>query len=427
MQNKTIHIFEYGWLKVGDTFDDGKIEFKQSHFLALCRYLTNNPKAGYFTLYLNRIRFCNYVGVIMVDDLIIEVLPKTDRHDASPKLWQRVLLDMLSISLQVQAKTTTHADIHVRQHSVLEAYLQLFLEETEILLHQGLVKKYRTNISNQNALKGKLLVHQQVTKNLVHRERFYVSHQVYDRNNVYNAILKQTLNCIGSIHASDSIDKSADKLLLDFPECEPIKASTKLFERLIYDRKTERYKTAVELAKIILLNYHPDLKGGANNILAIMFDMNVLWETYVYKMIKKASSGDDKNTPCNVLPQQQRRRFWQHPDRWTLHLKPDIVVEKTGTTYILDTKWKYQKDTSMEDVRQMYAYGNYWEAKKRYLMYPDNIEKEVKKEDGLFYDTRTKELSKDDKCGLMFVNLLNEENSLNKKIGTRILEELFKS
>lgn len=428
MRNKTIYIFEYEWLKVGDTFENGKIEFKQSHFLALSRYLTNNPKPAYFNVYFNRIKFCNYVGVIKVDDLIIEILPKTDRHEANEKQWQSVLLEMLAISLKVKAKATNYADIHIRKHSVLETYLQLFLEETEILLHQGLVKKYRINISNQNALKGKLLIHHHITKNLVHSERFYVSHQVYDQDNIYNSILEETLNCILSINASDRIDKLAGKLLLDLPEC-TFKVSAETFERLTYDRKTERYKRATDLAKIILLNYHPDLKGGHNNILAIMFDMNLLWETYIYSMMKKASLNDNIELPCNVQP-QQRRSFWQHPDKWSLNLKPDIVVEKNGATYILDTKWKYKKDTSMEDVRQMYAYGNYWNGKKRYLMYPEKLEqanKAVKKAEGKFYSNKKPFIPLDnDLCGLMFIDLLNEDKSLNKNIGTRILEELLK-
>lgn len=422
-----IQVYEYGWLEVGQEYDD--VEFENGHYLLLAQYLTLNPNCQYFTVYLNKIRFCNFVGVIKVKNLSIEILPKTDRHIVEKNHWQNVLLEMLTISLQVKAKTTTHADIHVRQHSVLETYLQLFLEETEILLHQGLVKKYRNKISNQTALKGKLLIYQQVTKNLVHAERFYVSHQVYDRDNIYNSILEETLHCISSVNASDSISKLAGKLLLSFPECRPVKVSAKLFGRINYDRKTERYKTAIELARIILLNYHADLKGGNNNILAIMFDMNLLWETFIFKMMVTASN--DPEISCDVRP-QEIEPFWQHPDKWTLHLKPDIVVRKNEVTYILDTKWKYQKDTSTEDVRQMYAYGNYWGAKKRYLMYPDYVKTEVEKKEGLFYAIKTNkhsvsELTVDDHCGLMFVDLLNPDKNLNKNIGKRILEELFKA
>jgi 5-methylcytosine-specific restriction enzyme subunit McrC len=423
--NNTIQVYEYSWLIVNEKYGPGKeIIFEEDHYKLLAKYLTNNPGCKYFTVYLNRIRLSSYVGVIKVKNLTIEILPKTDRHVVDENIWQKVLIQMLAISMQVKATTTTHADIVLRNHSVLETYLYLFLKETEVLLHHGLVKKYRTNISNQTALKGKLLIHQHVSKNLVHAEQFFVAHQVYDRDNIYNAILQEALFCISSLSVSDSITKFCNKILLDFPECKPVTISVSLFEKLTYDRKTERYRAAIELARIILLNYHPDIKGGSNNILAIMFDMNLLWESYIFRMIAKARN--EEKVKCKVLPQRSAS-FWKHPDKWTLHLIPDIVVEEDmGDTFILDTKWKYKSDTSIEDVRQMYAYGNYFGAKKRYLLYPDKVKDGVEKREGSFYDVASKKPSESERCGLVFIDLLKPDKTLNTDIGKRILEEIFK-
>lgn len=420
---RTIQVFEFGWLIVNEKYGEKRdIVFKDAHFKLLARYLTENFNCPYYTVYFDRIRFANYVGVLKVGDLTIEVLPKTDKHEASKSQWQKVLLQMLAISLDVKAKTTTHADVILRSHSVLEAYLNLFLNETERLLHEGLVKKYRTDIGNKTSLKGKLLMHQHISKNLVHAERFYVAHQVYDRDNIFNSILSEALNCIRSLGASNSISKYCSTLLLNFPECRPINISQKLFERLQYNRKTERYRKAIELARIILLNYHPDVKGGSNNILAIMFDMNFLWESYIYKMLSKASRAIDKK--CVVLD-QQRTLFWKHPDKWSLNLVPDLLIcFGDSDRFILDTKWKYKKDTSPEDIRQMYAYGNYFRASRRYLLYPDKLEVPVVKKEGSFYKISEKEVSESEKCGLIYADLLNKDNTLNMGIGLKILESI---
>jgi len=423
---KTISIFEYGWLVVGNKYGQSQIEFTDNHYKLLNRYLTQNPDCGYFSVYFNRIRFCNYVGVINIGDVTIEVLPKIDKHTSETSVWQKVLIDMLAISLQVDAQTTTFANIQLRQFSVLETYLSLFLSHTESLLHQGLVKKYRTDISNQNSLKGKLLVQKQATKNLVHAERFYVSHQVYDRNNIYNSIMYQALQCIQSLSISMSTTKWCSKLLLDFPECSPVRISHKLFQNIRFDRKTERYKMAVELARIILLNYHPDIKGGSENILAIMFDMNLLWESYIYAMLLRSKNG--KDIACKVEAQKPTY-FWQHPAKWSFRLIPDLVVTKNDTSevFILDTKWKYTRDTAIEDIRQMYAYGRYFESNKRYLLYPEKLDTvKVKKDDGKFYDIINKLPSDDDFCGLMYIDLLTSENKLNREIGKEILSACFK-
>lgn len=422
-----IQVYEYGSLRIDTGYGtDNKIIFTESHFNALSRYLNENKNCGYYELFHRSIRFKNYVGVIKVGDLTIEVLPKCDRYDTEDEktTWQRVLIEMLTISLKVEAKTTTRADISIKQHTVLETYLNIFLNETAALIHQGLVKKYRTNESNQNALKGKLQIHKQVTKNIVHAERFYVSHTVYDRDNIYNAILFQALMCIRKMSSSLSLTKRTESLLLDFPECASISINQKLFERLRYDRKTERYKTAINLAEIILMNYHPDIKGGKNDILAIMFDMNMLWENYIYYMLKKNSNGEF------TVKAQRKKYFWKPEEGSRVTLRPDIVIERddeSAGNIVLDTKWKYQSDVSVQDLRQMYAYGKYFGADQSYLVYPEKIEDEnkVRLKQGNFFvsDSGEEIVDESNKCGLLFVDLL-EDKRLNNKIGDNILSEL---
>jgi len=424
--SKTIQIYEYDILKVDNIYGaDKPVLFKENHFKALSQYLTENSNCGYYELLNKRVRFKNFVGVIKVGDLTIEILPKCDRYDSEQdkQTWQNVLIDMLTISMQVEAKTTTHADINIREHTVLETYLNLFLNETATIVHQGLVKKYRTDESNQNALKGKLQIHKHVTENIVHAERFYVSHQVYDRDNVYNSILYQALQCIKAISGSISLTKRCESLLLNFPECKQFVINEKFFNRLSYDRKTERYKTAISLARIILLNYHPDIKGGRNNILAIMFDMNLLWENYVYYILKRAISADYSIKP------QRKKHFWKPENGNVVNLQPDIVIERKidGNSIVIDTKWKYQSDVSIQDLRQMYAYGKYFNSVQSYLVYPDKIndKKNIDIKSGKFLGDKDVDDHEAATCGLLFIDILLEGKRLNREIGKEIFKVLI--
>lgn len=419
----TIQVYEYSWLNVGDKFGIGKtVEFKNEHYLLLAKYLDEHSECNFFKIYLNRIRFANYVGVIKVGDLTIEVLPKTDRDDLGSNSWQQILLQMLEISINVKAKVTTFADIRIRKQNVLDAYFELFLKETENLLHHGLVKKYRDQVGDQKFLKGRLIINKQLSKNLIQAQRFFVSSTIYDRDNLYNGILYKTLSCISGLKHSLEITQLSNKLLLDFPECQDVVTNEFLFRKIKYDRKTARYRRAIELAKIILLNYHPDIKGGCNNLLAIMFDMNYLWENYIFHIIQKAST--EKNLECMAFAQSSAA-FWRHPDKWTLHLVPDIVIQKRdGQIFILDTKWKYDSGTSPEDIRQLFAYGQYFAAKNRYLLYPTNAHTKVEKNDGPFYEPSGK-LSLEETCGLIFIDPITEDGKLNLEVGKEILSSLF--
>jgi 5-methylcytosine-specific restriction enzyme subunit McrC len=42
------------------------------------------------------------------------------------------------------------------------------------------------------------------------------------------------------------------------------------FERLAFGRNTERSRRAIQLARLIILNYSPDLHGGREHVIAIL-------------------------------------------------------------------------------------------------------------------------------------------------------------
>lgn len=411
-------MYEHDTLFVGMSYQG--IVFSDQHFNALDQYYVRNPGCVYFTPLNKRIKFNQFVGMLRVADLTIEVLPKSDKHLGDKSMWQEVLLQMLVISLDVEANITTKANIQVKRHSVLETYLHLFLDEVDKLVHTGLIKKYRAVSENQTALKGRLSIQKQLVKNYVHAERFFVTHPVYDKNNIYNGILQQTLTQIEKLKVSVNLTKRCSALLLNFPECDTIRIDEKLMRGLVYDRKTESYKTAHEIAKIILFNYHPDIRGGQSNILAIMFDMNKLWENYVFWSLKK---GERYDLELKILAQGSKH-FWQHPVTGSLRLRPDILVKRGSTTIVIDTKWKYKRDTSIQDVRQMYAYGHYFDASKSYLLYPDRLEgRSVSKHEGKFHDILDPKSFQERTCGLLFVDMLNGRQ-LNLQLGYTLLHEL---
>ncbi|MFO8053884.1 MAG: hypothetical protein R6U19_01805 [Bacteroidales bacterium] len=242
-------------------------------------------------------------------------------------------------------------------------------------------------------------------------------------------MLKQTLQCILSLQLSPAINKQCRTLLMFFPECRIFKVSEKVFRRLIYSRNTRRYQSAIELARIILLNYHPDLQSGDNTILAIMVDMNHLWENYIFYILKKNAREFDY--PVSVQS-QPIASFYCHPKSYNVKLRPDILMRKQSgkadeKVVVLDAKWKHAAATSVEDLRQMYAYGQYFRSDKSFLLYPEKLEgKDIQQNEGCFYKPGHDKTLSDQHCGLLFVDLLKEKQ-LNMNLGKAILDACFDS
>ena len=419
--NEPIQVFEYDFLGIGSQ------GFEIPHWEALGKY--NDEHGGnFFRLTHNGVKFQQYVGVIQVGNITIEILPKIGKESVpggSKDEWQQVLIDMLRECNWMKVYAHEKASLQFKFNSILEAYLELFIKECESLLRQGLIKKYRSENSNCNSLKGKLLFSQNINENLVHQERFYTRHQVFDRNNVFNQILFKALKIIPFISQSPLLKDRVYSLLLSFPDLEDLKVHDSTFQNLVFDRKTAPYREAIEIAAMLLLNYRPDVSTGYNHILAILFDMNDLWEEYIYRQIQRYSIEGWRIKP------QDEEFFWKQSNgNSTKSIKPDIVITAKGKTIIIDTKWKLPEDDipSDNDLKQMFVYNEYWDGITAILLYPRSISSPKP----AFYPGEflpipnlnsygrnvegTYEAIKMHTCGVMKVSVLKEEDPLEGTI-----------
>ena len=76
---------------------------------------------------------------------------------------------------------------------------------------------------------------------------------------------------------------------------------------------------------------------------------------------------------------------------------------------------------SDDDLKQMYAYNLYWNAKKSMLLYPHS--KSVEESFGKFW--KGAPTPEDNQCKVGFVSVLDENNYLDTKIGEKIIEKLI--
>jgi 5-methylcytosine-specific restriction enzyme subunit McrC len=366
-----ISVFEHESLKTGEKLSLNQLQVLQKHY-----GLKGVP---YYSLIHNGIKFNEFVGVLRVGNLTIEVLPKTQKKNSDIDTWRDVLIGMLNAVGMFDTKAPSSSALKLKPNSILDLYFELFVNEVEYLFRRGLIKKYNIREGNKNALKGRLLFNKHIETNLIHKERFYVSYTNYDKDHLLHQILFTALNLLSNINTNPILQSRIKKLILDFPEVEKLKVNSSTFKKIVLNRKSIFYSNAIEISKLILLNYHPDLERGRQDVLALMFNMNDLWEKFVLTSIKR------KKLDNVVVKGQASMNFWKSYSGRKSRIKPDIVIKKEDETIVLDTKWKNLngKNPLPDDLRQMYVYSNYFGAKKVALIYPDSTNN-IK--NGIYYD-----------------------------------------
>lgn len=311
----------------------------------------------------------NYVGIIQTKSgNSLEILPKIHDNDngsnkEAVENSKRILLRMLKTLKDHPFKNINIANLKSLNLPLLEIFISMFLDEVSKLVKIGIKSDYVELEDNLKFLKGKLKISEQIRKNIVHKERFYVCYQEFSIDRAENRLIKSTLEFLYRRSKSSKNQRLIREYLFIFDEISSSSDINADFSRLKLNRQTKHYEQALLWSNIFLQNKSFSPYRGNDVAFALLFDMNRLFESYVGNFIKK-------KLPDAIL--QHRGKYLTDKPRG-FALKPDIFLRYKNQNYIADTKWKIVKsrnDISQADLYQLYAYGKKYECGRLYLVYP---------------------------------------------------------
>lgn len=403
-QAEVITVYEHERLRV-----DGSL-FREKHLAAIERWLTGRKNAP-VTVERRGVRFAQFVGVIQIPGLVIEVLPKLDRNDTdySPTHWRNFLYQMLRIAGWVSSSVADKAEQILERAPLLDIFYLEFLAQVERIVQEGLIRQYRVTEENLQMVRGRVLFDETLKRNVGHAERHYCAYTRYTTDNPFNEIVLAALDVVSRTARTPAIISRAARVDPSFDGVGRTRITPESFERITFNRKSKIYRSAIELAKLILLGNSPGLSAGSESVVSILFDMNELFEAYVYHMFKRV----ERAIPGLVVRGQASKRFWEQK-----FIRPDIVLDYQGSRMIIDTKWKVpQRNIPADtDLKQMYAYNRIWDCRRAHLLYPATSSSIPKL--GTFSDDTGQ-------CSLSFVKLFDSENGRLTKDLSHVIQELL--
>lgn len=328
-----------------------------------------------------------YVGTVQTKDgQVIEILPKiynsSDKAESDVVTCRKVFLRMLYSFQHSEAKSFQDANLSTRENfPILEVYIDRYLSEVERLLTSGIKKNYTTIEENQKFLKGKLLIHKQIQKNITDKTKFAVCYSKYIEDIPQNRIIVSTLNKLSKITQSTLNLNRCHSLLsafADIPESFNIQAD--LTKSMNANRLFAAYEELLQWSSQFLLNRGFTTFSGNHVNQSLLFSAEKLFESFIAHLFRKYARD-------YVVSSQHSKYFlvdkYGDTERGKFRLRPDIVVESGSTndfsdydTIIIDTKWK-NLDSSMpdknylidiKDMYQLYAYGQKYQLGDSYLL-----------------------------------------------------------
>lgn len=363
---------EFEYLQYKDNTKDNFI--KKETFDSLEKFVLENEKTAQYLKITTKNGFGkvlqaqNYVGVIQTKDgTTIEILPKI--KNATTEKSKDILIKMLKTLKNSPFKNLSVANLKSSKIPLFEIFISMFLEELTILVRNGIKSDYISKEENLKFLKGKLKISEQIKYNTIHKERFFVQYEEFISNRVENRLIKTTLQFLYNKSKLNKNQQRIREFLFVFDEIEISHNIKTDFSKIKLNRQMKDYEQVLLWCKTFLFENSFSPYKGNDIAFALLFDMNLLFESFVYSYLKKSSNFQD------IKSQDRTHHLAYENGIGRFRLKPDIVIN--GGKIIADTKWKILSEDKayngvlQDDMYQLYAYGTkYDNCEKMYLIYP---------------------------------------------------------
>lgn len=232
---------------------------------------------------------------------------------------------------------------------------RLFLNLLEQLMRTGLLKRYIRTDENLHFLRGKLLIKNQIRKNLSDKSRFFCEYEDLTFNNLENRIILSAINSLISLTRFNKQVKSElrrfEAILKDYVTLKHI--SPQEISKVRFSRINQHYNEIIKLSKLVLeerfIRSFPE--GGSIGFNFIV-NMNKVYEDFLTEIIEEVIR---EKFPELTVERQPRLR--QLVKERTIVAKPDMILRKGKHEYPIIIDAKYKREDSNADYYQVIAYS----------------------------------------------------------------------
>lgn len=367
----TISVLEHAVLHVREGGSPDALTPNQAKMLAgLERELPKNAiNWGYHS-----VRFSQHCGVLNLGTDTIEILPKIAGKEGNPDMCRKVLLRMLYAAKRVKTPPVGTASINLQKYYLLDVFILHFCEELFRQLRAGALLRYVSRSDNISVLRGKLLIEQQLKFNIAHKERLFCKFDELVEDNEFNQYIKCALQIANGVAKMRHVKRKTTELLWRFDAVRDLPVSEFQTRPFVFTQDVSRFEYVFQQCDWFIKKLRQDVVAGENQSIALMFDMNRLFEEFLAVRLKKSA----RREGYRLKVQEPQKYLVKNLSRPLFKMKPDLALldSKNKVVEILDTKWKVlDKDEakygiSQPDIYQMIAYGTRYDCNRLTLIYP---------------------------------------------------------
>lgn len=319
------------------------------------------------------------VGVLATPDAQLEILPKIDapgeNDTASDSVLRHRLVHMLGVALNLNIDEAGIARLGLQSDTLLEILIRLFSTRLLNTVRNGMPRQYMGRSDDLPALLGRLNTTRQFSVLATHPERLACDFDELSADIPLNQVMKATVTHLSRLARASDNQRILRELAFAYAEVSDLTLAELNWDGITLDRTNQRWGDLLSLARLLLGGRYQATSSGRMGGHALLFEMNLLFEEYVARLLKKALTG----TELRVSTQGGHRSCLYEGDVGRFRTKPDIIIRRgSEIVMIIDTKWKRmtpriddpKQGVSQGDVYQLMAYSQLYDCRQTMLLYP---------------------------------------------------------
>ena len=305
-----------------------------------------------------RITASSWVGVVRFTNFEIRVIPKLAGHNLR-------LVEMIEFTSGLDALHRCPAvrNLHNAGSHLLDLIALLLAEESERILRAGLMSDYVEEEDELPVLRGRLLADRQFLERFGRVDRVICRYDERKQDVPENQLLALALDISAKRSTQLRVRRRTRQLGHVFSGvCNAASLDLRVARHeMFYDRLNEHYRTAHQLAWLILdaLGITDVFSSGKTRVFSFMLDMNRLFEGFVLKVLERLLAGSE----LEVQYQPTNRSIICHAatNKPYSRVVPDFLLRwhSRQAKLVLDAKYKLYdtRRVSTADVYQSFLYA----------------------------------------------------------------------
>ena len=317
------------------------------------------------------------VGVIATPDCQLEILPKIEGAGESGvdnATLRHRLIYMLALALDIRIDVRAMTQLAWQRHTILELLIRLYCSKLADAVRQGIPQQYTSQEDDLPVLRGRLDVTRQFSTLAVSPQKLACRFDARSPDIPLNQIMRAAIGKLSRLAQAQENQRALRELSFAYADISEVSPAALRWDLIVLDRTNTRWRELLSLARLFLGDRHQQTSAGPIDGHALLFEMNVLFEEYVARLLSRTLA----DTNLRVSAQGGHRDCLFEGDTGRFRTRPDLIVRQgSRIALIIDTKWKRitriddpKRGVNQADVYQLMAYGRLYDCPHVMLLYP---------------------------------------------------------